>query len=110
MTTFYFHFDADYKTAQQHSHNGKPYYHELDKCVIGPSWCAFNAFADGKSDPKTWQPANYRQYDCPHQIASYSTVSGNVLCHQELRLQRLDGRLGLLPQGDLREHVGNVVL
>jgi len=31
MTTFYFHFDADYKTAQQHSHNGKPYYHELDK-------------------------------------------------------------------------------
>lgn len=71
MTVFYFHYDSNYKVAQQHTYNGKPFYKELDKCTIGPSWCAFNAFADGKSDPKSWRPADYRQYNYPHQIASY---------------------------------------
>lgn len=71
MTVFYFHYDAAFKVAQQHAFNGKPYYTELDKCTIGPSWCAFNAFADGKTNASFWRPADYRQYNYPHQIASY---------------------------------------
>lgn len=57
--------------------NATGYYEETDKCTIGPSWCAFNspwcnpewcALPPGSGG---WSPATYRQYNFPHQIATY---------------------------------------
>ena len=68
--------------------NATGYYEELDKCTMGPSWCAFNTpWCDHASGwcaappprdpavasgwPPGWTPASYRQYNFPHQIATY---------------------------------------
>ena len=72
--------------------NATGYYEELNKCRIGPSWCAFNTpWCDHASGwcaapppppenltargwPPGWQPASYRQYNFPHQIATYYSL------------------------------------
>jgi hypothetical protein len=70
--------------------NSTGYYQELNKCRIGPSWCAFNtpwcdhasgwcASAPGGQGaalgwPPGWTPASYRQYNFPHQIATYHAL------------------------------------
>ena len=73
MTVFYFWYSDDYKTALQHSFVGHPsYYTELDKCTIGPSWCAFNAI--NSQSPPSWGPADYRQYNFPHQCSVYHAL------------------------------------
>jgi hypothetical protein len=72
--------------------NATGYYQELNKCRIGPSWCAFNtpwcdhesgwcaapppppAGADALGWPPGWTPASYRQYNFPHQIATYHAL------------------------------------
>jgi len=66
MTVFYYHYTSDFHTAQQHNYNGTPYYTELDKCTIGPSWCSFNALTP--TTPSDWHPADYRVYNVPHQV------------------------------------------
>ena len=59
--------------------NSTGYYTETDKCNIAPSWCAFNspwcnpswcALPPGGG----WEPASYRQYNAPHQIAVYYSL------------------------------------
>ena len=73
MTVFYFFYTPDYTTALQHDFRGAPqYYKELGKCTIAPSWCAFNAVSN-ETKPD-WHPADYRQYNFPHQIASYYSL------------------------------------
>ena len=70
MTVFYYHYTPDYATALQANFSGAPdYYKELNKCTIYPSWCAFNAVSNETA--KDWHPADYRQYNFPHQIAPY---------------------------------------
>ena len=78
--------------------NATGYYQELNKCRIGPSWCAFNTpWCDHASGwcaapppppppppqapagaalgwPPGWTPASYRQYNFPHQIATYHAL------------------------------------
>ena len=73
MTTYYYHYTPDYHTALQFDYPGQPsYYTELDKCTIGPSWCAFNSFTN-QTRPG-WHPADYRQYNFPHQTAVYYSL------------------------------------
>ena len=70
MTVFYYRYTKGFKAARQFSYPGQPdYYTELDKCTIAPSWCAFNALEDGAA--ADWAPADYRQYNFPHQISVY---------------------------------------
>ena len=70
MTVFYYYYTPDYHTALQTNFpNASAYYEELDKCTIGPSWCAFNAVSN-QTKPD-WHPRDYRQYNFPHQIAAY---------------------------------------
>ena len=70
MTVFYYRYTNGFKAARQFSYPGQPdYYTELDKCTIAPSWCAFNALEDGAA--ADWAPADYRQYNFPHQISVY---------------------------------------
>jgi len=57
--------------------NTTSYYQETDKCKIGPSWCAFNSpwcnpeWCALPPQAGGWAPATYRQYNFPHQIATY---------------------------------------
>jgi len=58
--------------------NSTGYYLETDKCTMGPSWCAFNSpwcnphwCALPPSSSSEWEPASYRQFNFPHQIATY---------------------------------------
>ena len=70
---FYYHYTPDFHTALQYSYPNAPdYYRELDKCTIGPSWCAFNSVTN--MTKPSWHPADYRQYNFPHQITVYLSL------------------------------------
>lgn len=83
MTVFYYHYTHDYSKALQWNFQGKPYYHELPKCIIGPSWCSFNALI--VDPPPNWHPNDYRVFNFPHQLANYWTMYHIGRYHSEIR-------------------------
>jgi hypothetical protein len=44
-------------------------YNETLKCVIGPSWCAFNEYPI--PNQPGWEPASYRFFNYPHQLSVF---------------------------------------